>query len=658
MPSMSALAEASLTTLGDLESALEGFERRPTQEQFVKLWASAIERHRDVAIEAPTGSGKSFGYLLPAIRSGKRVIVATRSIALQNQLIQKDLPTLNRVLPTTWALAKGYGNFACKLKLDERTQSLPLNPKTLETLEDWGQSTETGERDEAFSRLVPELGTTGTSQAWRSIQASPDDCIKRHCRFYEDCFYFQHRELWDEAQVIVCNHHLLLYSLLTSLLPPAELLVIDEAHALGDAAMSVLAHRVSTAGLQRQLSSLSRSDGSRREGLLAGDPNVAQDVEGLKLQVREAWEWLAAEAERDGATILLDASQESRFDEMLARLARHCEEAADVALDAGREEGLLDRRLEVQVEQGLDAQRALALKALIQEFQGNARTLKLSTEADPHHVAWLETGQNPTLQRTPLYPGEWLAERLYIRHEATLLTSATLRDGSDDGLELIRRMTGFSGKARALPPVFDPSGSRLIVHDVAPPGGGQRTGAYQQRLCDELLEIIEDPGHHLVLFTAKRDLEASAEQLRDQLPEGCQLLCQGELGRDELVKRFREAKHAVLFGLESFWSGFDCPGMQTVTIVRLPFEVPSHPIEQARVAAIEADGGNAFRDYLLPKAVLRFRQGAGRLIRSRQDDGDLHILDNRIISKFYGRVFREALDGVTMEYAGSTRRQF
>ena len=654
MPTMSALAETSLTTLGDLESALEGFERRPTQEQFVKLWAGAIERHRDVAIEAPTGSGKSFGYLIPAIRSGKRVIVATRSIALQNQLIHKDLPTLNRVLPTTWALAKGYGNFACKLKLDERGQSLPLEPQTIETLEHWSRATDTGERDEAFSRLVPDLGTSATRKAWRSIQASPDDCIKRHCRFYDECFYFGHRERWDEAQVIVCNHHLLLYGLVTSLLPPAELLVIDEAHALGDAAMSVLAQRVSTAGLQRQLSGLARSDGSRREGLLAGDPNVAQDVEGLKLQIREAWEWLSAEAERDGSQILLDESQQARFDEMLSRLARHCEEAADVALDAAREENLLDRSLEVQVEQGPDAQRALALKALIQEFRGNAQTLKLSTETDPSHVAWLEMDHNPTLQRTPLYPGDWLAERLYIRHEATLLTSATLRDGSDDGLQLIRRMTGFSGRAKALPPVFDPSKSRLVVHDLAPPGGGQRTDDYRQRLSDELSEIIQDPGHHLVLFTAKRDLEASAERLRDGLPAGCELLCQGELGRDDLVRRFREADHAALFGLDSFWTGFDCPGMKTVTIVRLPFEVPSHPVEQARVAAIEAEGGNAFRDYLLPKAVLRFRQGAGRLIRRHDDDGDLHVLDDRIISKFYGRVFRAALDGLALERDAST----
>ena len=646
---MADLHDLSRTTLSDLESTLDGFERRPTQEQFVKLWASAIERHQDVAIEAPTGSGKSFGYLIPAIQSGKRVVVATRSIALQNQLIHKDLPTLERVLPTPWALAKGYGNYACKLKLDERQQGLPLEPKAVEALETWSQTTESGERDAAFSRLVPALGQAATRQAWRSIQASPDDCIKRHCRFYEDCFYFRHRELWDEAQVIVCNHHLLLYSLLTSLLPPAELLVIDEAHALGEAAMNVLAQRVSTAGLQRQLSSLARSDGSRREGLLAGDPNVAQDVEGLKLQVREAWEWLKAEAERDGAQILLDESQQTRFEEMFARLARHCEEAADVALDAAREENLLDRNLEIQVEQGPDAQRALALKALIQEFQGNAQTLELSTESDPHHVAWLETDDNPTLQRAPLYPGDWLAERLYIRHEATLLTSATLEDGSDDGLQLIRRMTGFSGRAKALPPVFDPSASRLIVHDLAPPGGGQRTADYQQRLSDALAEIVRDPGHHLVLFTAKRDLEASAERLRDRLPDGCQLLCQGELGRDELVRRFREADHAALFGLESFWTGFDCPGMKTVTIVRLPFEVPSHPVEQARVAAIEAEGGNAFRDYLLPKAVLRFRQGAGRLIRRHDDTGDLHVLDGRVLTKPYGQAFRAALPRLTLE---------
>jgi len=227
---MADLSDLSQGTLSDLESTLTGFERRPTQEEFVELWASAIERHRDVAIEAPTGSGKSFGYLVPAIQSGKRVVVATRSIALQNQLIHKDLPTLNRVLATSWALAKGYGNFACKLKLGERTRSLPLEPTAVEALESWAQTTEAGERDEAFSRLAPELGTQPTREAWRSIQASPDDCIKSHCSFYEDCFYFRHRAHWDQAQVIVCNHHLLLYGLITSLLPPAELLVIDEAY--------------------------------------------------------------------------------------------------------------------------------------------------------------------------------------------------------------------------------------------------------------------------------------------------------------------------------------------------------------------------------------------------------------------------------------------
>ncbi len=650
---MADLSDLSQGTLRDLESTLTGFERRPTQEEFVELWASAIERHRDVAIEAPTGSGKSFGYLVPAVQSGKRVVVATRSIALQNQLIHKDLPTLNRVLPTSWALAKGYGNFACKLKLGERTRSLPLEPTAVEALEGWAQTTEAGERDEAFSRLAPELGTQATREAWRSIQASPDDCIKAHCAFYEDCFYFRHRAYWDQAQVIVCNHHLLLYGLITSLLPPAELLVIDEAHALGDAAMNVLASRVSTAGLQRQLATLARSEGTRSEGLLSGNPHAIQDIDGLKLQIREAWEWIAAEAERDGSTVLLDETQGTRFEEGLSRLARHCEEAADVARDAACEEGLLDRQLEVLVDPGPDAQRALALKALIQEFQGHAQTLARAIESDPDHVAWLETADNPTLQRTPLYPGEWLAERLYVRHEATLLTSATLMDGSDDGLELIRRMTGFSGKARTLPPVFDPSASRLVVHDLTPPGGGQRTDAYQDRLGDELREIVAEPGHHLVLFTARRDLEAAAKRLRDRLPEGCRLLCQGELGRDELVRQFRETDHVALFGLESFWIGFDCAGMKTVTIVRLPFEVPSHPIEQARVAAIEAEGGNAFRDYLLPKAVLRFRQGAGRLIRRHDDDGDLHVLDDRIVTKPYGRTFRESLDGMALVRADS-----
>lgn len=650
---MADLHDRAQATLGDLESSLDGFERRPTQEEFVKLWASAIERHQDVAIEAPTGSGKSFGYLIPAIRSGKRVIVATRSIALQNQLIHKDLPALHRVLPTDWALAKGYGNFACKLKLAERMQSLPLEPKAVEALETWAQSTDTGERDEALSRLAPQLGTTEAGKAWRSIQASPDDCIKAQCRFYEDCFYFEHRARWDEAQVIVCNHHLLLYGLVTSLLPPAELLVIDEAHALGEAAMNVLANRVSTAGLQRQLSSLARSEGTRHEGLLAGAPNVVQDVDGLKRQIREAWEWIAAEAERDGSTVLLDEAQSPRFAESLARLARCCEEAADVALDAAREENLLDRQLDVLVDPGPDAQRALALKTLIQEFRQHARTLDQATETDPDHVAWLETESNPTLQRTPLYPGEWLAEHLYIRHEATLLTSATLMDGSDDGLDLIRRMTGFSGKAAALPPVFDPSQSRAVVHELAPPGRGQRTEAYQRQLAEELRAIVEAYGHHLVLFTARRDLEACAERLRDRLPASCRLLCQDELGRDELVRQFREAEHAALFGLESFWSGFDCPGLRTVTIVRLPFEAPSHPIEQARVAAIEAEGGHAFRDYLLPRAVLRFRQGAGRLIRRHDDAGELHVLDERIVTKPYGRAFRAALDGMPLERASA-----
>lgn len=666
--------------LDELREVLPGFEDRLTQRRFLEIWSHAIDNGESIAIEAPTGSGKSFAYTIPAVLSGQKTVIATRTINLQHQLIEKDLPTLARVREFEFALGKGFSNFACRLKAEAQAEELPLNPAMIEALETWLAGTESGEVEHCYAVLQGQLPRAEVVRAWKEITASSDDCLRRRCRYHPErsggCFYFAHRARWASAHVLVVNHHLLLYDLLMKasgqdLLPPAELLVIDEAHELEASALHVFTQSARRGGFWRLCRQLARHGRSGRPGgLLADDPDAFKRITDLMPEAEGRWgeiveevrRWPEFRAKGENAAIRLTGVQLKSLSTSLLGLADVANEAQRTSQAHARGAKLLDKHLNVIPEDGAQARLAMRFRRVILGLERYAGTIchlldqKADDPEDPH-VRWFELARGrPAVCVAPLYPGARLMEHLAQHYNSALFTSATLstrrpeHDRVGEGFELFRRLTGFGGSCVQLPEVFDYSRSKLHLHPHSPPSDGIRNRAYLEAIADAIEEIIARPGRHLVLFTSVGDLAAVCERLRESAPDDCEILIQEEgRSRMELARSFREIEWGTLLGLDSFWRGFDAPGMASVTLVRLPFEVPNDPITQARIEDLKGRELNPFSAYVLPRAVIAFRQGVGRLIRRADDRGEIHVLDGRVLEKRYGKTFLQALPEIPLQ---------
>lgn len=664
------------TFLKHLQQRLPHFEDRPSQRRFMELWARAIESGASVAIEAPTGSGKSFAYAIPLLLSGEPAIIATHTISLQNQLLSKDLPTLAQITPFKYTIAKGFNNFLCNLKgeaFEAETR------ETAVTVGEWITGTQTGDKEDFLEFAAEALSAPGRARIWGRIAAHPDDCLRKRCRLLDECFYFRHRREWAEAQLIVANHHLVLLNALTgsALLPEVSLLVIDEADALEEAARQVLTRTASSAGARHWLQQLARENPNRSraearyEGLLAdqlaASRSIVEKADAIEGAWREALETaeermvktLGESVEPDQPPLVrLTPDNIAPLSSPFRFIARLTADAAKVAHEVARERGLLgpDPDLDVLVEGegGKHERMAMAFRRVILGLRGYAQTLKaaLAPERDPEtdpQVRWIDLSRERAAI-APLYPGRRLRRSLYPQYDSVLLTSATLAtrrrpSHGEDGFELFRRLTGFEGDCHLLPEVFDyRTQCRLRLYPYTPPTEGRRSREYLKQLSHAIERIVRQRGRHLVLLTSYTDLRAIRDELQGRLPEACLLLAQtGERSRQALLRAFTEADWAVLLGVASFWKGIDVPGMSSVTLVRLPFEVPRDPITESRLEDLERRGENSFIRYLLPQAVLTFKQGFGRLIRRRGDRGTVHVLDGRVLEKPYGKSFLNAL---------------
>jgi ATP-dependent DNA helicase DinG len=638
---------------GVLSRTHPAYEFRRGQLQMAQAVEQALQEKRHLIVEAGTGTGKTLAYLMPVIRSGKRVIISTGTKNLQEQLFYKDVPFLEQALAEglpasgprlSVCYMKGRNNYLCRQKLYDLTDQPVLSG--LEEIEQyraiaaWEKATSTGDRAELAE--LPEA-----SLLWHKLDARADACIGQKCSEFERCFITEMRRKAMESDIVIVNHHLFFADLAIKLqadgapdagiLPEAAAVIFDEAHELEDVAGNYFGISVSNLRME----DLARDV----EGSLQRNRMLSASLSGALGSLRERSQFFFS--------LLPPGDGRFAFETRREFLEENGDEfgALNQALTrlAGELEGLPQKPEEVfnfvRRAQEIQAQLGYALESEDRntvfwiERRGGRWGSRGGSDAASGSAA--RGRQNVFLQATPIDVGPILREYLWSKLECAVLTSATLAVGG--GFEYIRQRLGMEHAREAvLASHFDYESQALLY--VPPDLPDPRTPQFAAIAAERIRRLLElTRGRAFVLFTSYAQMNQIYQQLLGVLDYP--MLKQGDAPKSALLEEFRLTPNAVLFATSSFWQGVDVQGEQLscVIIDRLPFAVPSDPVVAARVKAIDAEGGNAFFDYQVPAAVITLKQGFGRLIRSLHDRGLLVLLDNRILKKQYGRVFVESL---------------
>ena len=656
MPSASHSATSADSSLhqffapgGVLSKAHPAYEFRRGQLQMAQAVEQALGEKRHLIVEAGTGTGKTLAYLLPAIRSGKRVIISTGTKNLQEQLFQKDVPFLERTLfagsgrKLSVCYMKGRNNYLCRKKLYDLAGEPILSG--LEEIEQfaaitaWEKTTSTGDRFELDE--LPE-----SSALWHKLDARADTCLGQKCKEFERCFITEMRRRAAESDIVIVNHHLFFADLAIKLeaenapdagvLPDAGVVIFDEAHELEEVAGSYFGISVSNSRIEELARDL--------EGLLQREKLYTPGISGAIGSLRSHAQLFFSLVPSGDGRFAFDARREF--------LEENGEEY-DALNHALRRIGSELERLPQKPDQ------IFSLARRAQQLQ--VQLAFVMEDENPNTVFWIERrafrgavrSRRPTeeqgasgrthvyLQATPIEVGPILREQLWSNLETAVVTSATLAVGG--GFDYIRQRLGLDhAREMILPSHFDYRSQAIFY--VPPALPDPRTPQFVPQATDcvrRLLEITR--GRAFVLFTSYAQMNEIYDRLLGLIE--FPVLKQGDAPKSALLEEFRITPNCVLFGTSSFWQGVDVQGEQLscVIIDRLPFAVPSDPVVAARVKAIDANGGNAFFDYQVPSAVITLKQGFGRLIRSLHDRGLLALLDNRILKKQYGKIFVESL---------------
>ena len=682
-----------LAPRGPVAQALGLAEDRQSQRDMAAYVADAYNEGGVAVLEAGTGVGKSFAYLVPAIRwaleNGERTVVSTNTINLQEQLVGKDLPLLAQALgtgerPVRFALLKGWRNYVCLSRLEQAARGVgtllePDRRDELEAIAKWASRTADGS--------LSDLSFTPSPELWDEVAAESDLCTRLRCPHFERCPVFLARRGAADADVVVVNHHLLASDLAVraaagnwleaAVLPPYRRVVVDEAHHLEDTAADHLGAQATSRGVERLLSRLERGGRGVLPALRAALASDADELlreaatEVLEARVAPA----LADARRAAESLfrMLDAFLGGKADNVVRLTDAFADDpiwAAGLgeALDAlGYALSLLREALLALLDRlgrADDAEPGDRIQALAGELRGVVGRLESARDAvrtalkpvpgAPPTVRWIERrgGSHVALAAVPLELAPLLRELLFDRVETVVLTSATLAaGGSFDflagrlGLDLA---PACAGAREALPSPFNYRDQCLVAipDDVPEPrDDAEAHGARVAQIAAELAAASD--GGLFALFTSHRALREAAAALRRRADVAGRwpLLVQGDAPRDQLLRRFRDAGSAILLGTDSFWEGVDVPGLalRALLLAKLPFRVPTEPLTAARCEAIEAGGGDAFNEYLVPLAGLKLKQGFGRLIRSRTDVGVVVLLDPRVLRKRYGGALLEGL---------------
>ncbi len=689
---------------GLVASALPGYEERPEQLQMAVAVGETFNHDRVAIIEAGTGTGKSLAYLVPAIlwsRSNEeRVIISTKTINLQEQLIRKDIPFLQRTCGIEFraVLVKGRGNYLCRRRLKTATAEPGLfdtaQSSELQSLTGWAEQSAYGSREE--------LPHPPNDDVWEEVRCEVDQCARVRCEFYADCFFYKARRMASQADILVVNHALLLSDLAlrrmtdnysaAAVLPPCDRLILDEAHHIEDVATSYFSGQVTRFAFARILNRL-RHPRKADKGLLPrlfaqlGDKlpdrcdtlyqNLHQQIEEMLSQRLTLFDKAVTTMENLGrglaSTLEIDIPEKEEIRHRIVPAFRSGAYWQDVVSDV-KELSEATGRLAAGISNLLKACEEIPekyyeifvsnltdLAGLGRRLEGLAADLDQFIADDESNCAWMEvregrigrgTGIVTRLCTAPLAVDKLLRESVFERSKSIIMTSATL--SVNNRFNYLRQRTGLDGiepqrlLELALASPFDFNRQALLAVPSDNPAPGQ--SGYPEMLREQIEQaIMTAGGRTFVLFTAYSMLRRIHAELSPILePQGYRCLRQGEMNRHRLLKAFSDDPASILFATDSFWEGVDVPGrsLEQVIIARLPFRVPSEPVLEARAEAIERAGGDPFMEYTVPQAVIRFKQGFGRLIRHKEDRGVVLILDNRVIKRGYGRQFLNSLPDV------------
>ncbi len=636
---------------GVLSRTHPAYEFRRGQLQMAQSVEQALEEKRHLIVEAGTGTGKTLAYLMPVIRSGKRVIISTGTKNLQEQLFYKDVPFLEQALygdassRLSVCYMKGRNNYLCRKKLYDLTDQPVLSG--LEEIEQyraiaaWEKTTATGDRAELAE--LPEA-----SLLWHKLDARADACIGQKCSEFERCFITEMRRKAMESDIIIVNHHLFFADLAIKLqadgapdagiLPEAAAVIFDEAHELEDVAGNYFGISVSNLRIEDLARDVEHS--------LQHNRLLSASLSGALGSLRERSQFFFSLLPPGDGRFAFESRREFleengdefvAFNQSLTRLAGELE-----GLPQKPEEifNFVRRAQEIQVQLGYAMESEDRNTVFWIERRGKGFSPRRNRDAEKTKES-TQGRQNVFLQATPIDVGPILRECLWSKLECAVLTSATLAVGG--GFEYIRKRLGMEhARESVLPSHFEYETQALFY--VPPDLPDPRTPQFTVKASDRIRQLLEiTRGRAFVLFTSYAQMNDIYQRLLGEVE--FPILKQGDAPKSALLEEFRLTPNAVLFATSSFWQGVDVQGEQLscVIIDRLPFAVPSDPVVAARVKAIDADGGNAFFQYQVPAAVITLKQGFGRLIRSLHDRGLLVLLDNRILKKQYGRVFIESL---------------
>lgn len=650
-PSRTPLAERMREFFSDTGplSDSRDFEFRPEQQQMAMEVARALQQADALVVEAGTGVGKSLAYLVPsvifALETKQKAVISTHTINLQEQLIDKDLPLLQKLIPNGFkaVLMKGRHNYICPRRLKRAIANGPelfssTDQVELMQLDAWVRDTTDGS--------LSDLDFTPQSRVWAQVCSEPSVCTLRTCGPDSGCFYQKVRRQVAEADVVVLNHTLL-FTLIAAqdemgqqdekgFLFPRDFVIIDEAHTLEHVAARQLGLRLSQAGMRFDLNRLYNPRSKKGIFHMLRSANGIRDTIDLIDGLDDFFNMVEGKSKfgpysnvfRVRNPDLVDNTLHARF----LAVEKHAKDSAETIKSD-------NSRMEV-----------LDLAGRVREMrQGVADYLDQALE---DHVYWVEKSGTEhtslTLQSAPVNVAEHLRRIFFHGRNACVLTSATLGvgEGGDDLSYFRKRVGAENVRSVQIGSPFDYQEQMrvFLVKSMPDPGSPQFEAALEKWIAHF---IQKSSGRAFVLFTSYRLMRSLAEKMEGFFKdEGYQLLVQGQkMPRHQLIQEFRDDVSSVLFGTDSFWTGVDVPGeaLSNVIVTRLPFAVPDHPLTASRLERIEEEGGNPFMEYSVPEAILKLRQGVGRLIRSKRDRGITVILDNRVLTKMYGKAFLRSL---------------